>query len=242
MHHLQISAKTLGHLAPDIHCPRCSWIRLHQKRLPWQIFPSIFSSIDAWTKRLAHAAFACGRTPAWLAEFGKVVELLDVPHWSRFKVVDAALGITLTGVPDELVRFKDGSLGILDYKTARYSSGQDALLPLYEIQLNTYRHIAQRLGMGQVSTLGLIYFEPVIGVSGGDVARQLTDIGAAMPFETTCVRLPILSAERIEQLLVEVRQLHDKVMPPSGRDGCRDCASLDQIINLLGNEILLSLT
>ena len=51
MEPLRISAKNLGELAKPDFCPRCFWLRTHAKRLPYQIFPGIFSSIDAYTKR-----------------------------------------------------------------------------------------------------------------------------------------------------------------------------------------------
>jgi len=51
MTQLRISAKNLGELARPEFCPRCFWLRAHAKRLPFQIFPGIFSSIDAYTKR-----------------------------------------------------------------------------------------------------------------------------------------------------------------------------------------------
>jgi len=50
-----ISAKTLGELALPDFCPRCFWLKLHAKHIPYQIFPGIFSSIDAYTTRVVHA-------------------------------------------------------------------------------------------------------------------------------------------------------------------------------------------
>ncbi len=52
---LRISAKTLGELALPGFCLRCFWLKLHARQLPFQIFPGIFSSIDAYTKRVVHA-------------------------------------------------------------------------------------------------------------------------------------------------------------------------------------------
>lgn len=229
---IQISAKTLGAFALETHCARCMWIRLHHKRLPWQVFPGIFSSIDRWSSRLTHAVFGTGQNPSWLGEFGEVVELLNVPHWSRFKTRDSATNITLTGVPDEIVRFADDTLGILDYKTARYTEGQDALLPLYEVQLNAYRYIAERLGYGQVSTLGLIYFEPTTDAVDG-MSHQTTAAGANMPFATRSIEMPRTSDEKIAKLLADVRHIHDAVAPPCCRPGCRDCESLARITSFL---------
>jgi hypothetical protein len=69
---LTISAKTLASLAmPDL-CPRCFWIQMHlEGGLPFQIFPWIFSSIDAYGKRLVHSWFdRHGMPPPWLAALG----------------------------------------------------------------------------------------------------------------------------------------------------------------------------
>jgi len=53
---LRISAKNIGALALPDFCPRCFWLKLKARnRLPFQIFPGIFSSIDAYTKRVVHA-------------------------------------------------------------------------------------------------------------------------------------------------------------------------------------------
>ena len=57
---LRISAKALGELACADFCPRCFWLKLHARQLPFQIFPGIFSPIDAYTKRVVHAwVFHC---------------------------------------------------------------------------------------------------------------------------------------------------------------------------------------
>ena len=70
---LVIAAKTLGAVAmPDL-CPRCFWIQMHVDKLPFQIFPGIFSSIDSYGKKLVHGWFdRHGGSPPWLAGLGKV--------------------------------------------------------------------------------------------------------------------------------------------------------------------------
>jgi hypothetical protein len=64
---LQISGKTLGGLAMPGSCRWCSWIRLHCK-LPFQIFPGIFSPIDAYTKKVVYGQLDRGTPPPWLAK------------------------------------------------------------------------------------------------------------------------------------------------------------------------------
>ena len=56
MPELRISAKNLGVLALPGFCLRCFWLRIKARNcLPFQIFPGIFSSIDAYTKRVVHS-------------------------------------------------------------------------------------------------------------------------------------------------------------------------------------------
>jgi len=52
---LRIFPKTLSELTLPDFCPRCFWLKTKARQLPFQIFPGIFSSIDACTKRVAHA-------------------------------------------------------------------------------------------------------------------------------------------------------------------------------------------
>jgi hypothetical protein len=50
---IQISAKNLGILALPEYCPRCFWLKLKlQFKLPYQIFPGIFSSIDSYSRKI----------------------------------------------------------------------------------------------------------------------------------------------------------------------------------------------
>lgn len=67
MEQIKISAKNLGAVAMPDFCPRCFWIKLKTaNKLPWQIFPGIFSSIDAYTKHCVHAMIKLPTLPGWL--------------------------------------------------------------------------------------------------------------------------------------------------------------------------------
>jgi hypothetical protein len=127
----RISAKNLGALALPTFCPRCFWLKLRLKKLPWQTFPGIFSSIDIFSKQVTDRWFTqTGTAPPLLKPFGDLIESIDPPHWSQFSVKDVASNVELRGVPDHLFRAKDRSFIIIDNKTARFTDGQDALLPL----------------------------------------------------------------------------------------------------------------
>jgi hypothetical protein len=68
---------------------------------------------------------------------------------------------SLTGVPDEILLHLKRDLWIGDYKTARCTGNQNALAPMYEVQMNCYALIASEIGLGPDYGLGLLYYEPV---------------------------------------------------------------------------------
>jgi len=138
------------------------WIRLHVKPLPYQTFPGIFSSIDSYNKRVVHGYFDReGAMPSWLRGLGDVKGYIDPPSYQKFSHVDPGTGVTLRGTPDGVFQMRDGSYTIVDYKTAKYTPGQEKLLPLYRAQLNGYAYLGNRLNLNPVSQLALVYMEPV---------------------------------------------------------------------------------
>ena len=237
---LRISGKNLGALQLAGFCPRCFWLRLHcENKIPFQIFPGIFSSIDAYSKRITAAHFARhGKAPAWFAELGDIVEIVPSPHHSKFQWLDPATGIVLSGAMDDVVRLRNESLVILDYKTGRHTAGQDALAPMYRVQLNAYALIAEKTGMGRVSGLALIYYEPQTSVGADDVDSVVGPDGFAMRFNAKV--LPVaLEPETIPPLLARVREIYDLPFPPTGRAGCKDCRSLEELLALSNNQLSL---
>ncbi len=93
---IRISAKNLGQLALPDYCPRCFYIKLKlNNKLPWQIFPGIFSTIDSFSKKITWRYFEkYKKVPPWFDEYGEFKGLLPVPGWSKFSIVDAETGIS----------------------------------------------------------------------------------------------------------------------------------------------------
>jgi len=231
---LRISGKNLGELALPDFCPRCAWLKLKMhNRLPYQIFPGIFSSIDSYTKKVVHGWIdRHGRLPEWLADLGEIDGYIDPPHHSKFHLEIPEYGILLTGAPDGMLRLADGAVAIIDYKTARYTKGQDRLLPMYEVQLNSYALIAERLDYGRVTKLALVYAEPVTdrGSAEGAVSAE----GFAMGFSVSIHPVGI-DPRILVPLFQRARELYDLPHPPPGREGCEDCRRLDSLIAGLGD-------
>ena len=122
---VRISAKALGDVAMPGFCPRCFWLKLRLKQMPFQIFPGIFSSIDSYSKRIIHSWFdRYHQPPAWLSGLGALAGYVDPPHYSKFKIVNDEYNILLTGSPDGVFVREDGSHIIVDYKTSRHTKNQ----------------------------------------------------------------------------------------------------------------------
>jgi hypothetical protein len=230
---IRISGKTLGQLALPDFCPRCFWLTMWcDHKLPFQIFPGIFSSIDSYTKRVGDAYHQKHHhVPEWLSDFGDLGEPMPVPHHSKYQTLHTETNILLTGVPDELYRRPDKTIFIGDNKTARFTSGQDELLPMYRVQLNGYALIAERIGMGKASGVGLIYYEPQTDVSADSVDAVLENDGFNMRFAAKL--LPIeLRPSMVPPLLARVREICNLTVAPSGRQGCEDCQRVERLVEI----------
>jgi len=227
-----ISGKDLGAYASNMFCARCEWMRLYVKPLPFQTFPGIFSSIDRYNKRIVDRHFARQGLPSWLAPLGRVSELIDPPHFSKFSVVDAATGMTLRGEADGILRMEDGSYTIIDYKTARYTPGQESMFQIYEAQVNSYAYIAERLGLNPVRQLALVYMEPVTDDAAASDPTKVDPLGFSMAFKATIVPVQVKHETIIPQLLNKAAEIERLASPPEGRSGCRDCRSLSRLLAL----------
>ena len=229
---IRISAKTIGALAMPDFCPRCFWLQLKVGfKLPYQIFPGIFSSIDSYSKKITlthHEHF--GKPPHWLKPFGDLVRPVKIPSRNEFFIFDEAANIQLTGVPDEIFQKKDGSYFIADYKTAKFTEAQDSLMPIYKVQLNGYALIAEKCGLSPVSGIGLVYYEPQSNVTSDTLETVLLEKGFYMPFNAYIHEIELAPEKTIMPLLKEVRKLADKQEPPESIANCDDCQKLDYLI------------
>jgi len=230
----RISGKDLGALALPKACPRCFWIRRRVGgKLPFQFFPGIFSSIDAYTKRMVHGWFDLhGCAPPWLSELGELSGYVNPPSSSKFHLLDPETNILLTGVADGILVRPDGSHVIVDYKTAKFTGTQDALFPMYETQLNCYALIAESVNISPVTELALVYAEPVTGVEPSDCSALQCGAGFDLAFAAKV--LPVsLDTSRVKPLLRRARAIIDLEAPPPGVAGCTDCVQLDGLLKLL---------
>ncbi len=226
----QISAKTLGMLALRPHCPRCCWIKLKCK-LPYQRFPGIFSSIDSYTKKVVHGYMDQNKSaPPWLRDIGNITGYINPPHYSKFQTPFREYGILMTGTADLILTLKEGTICIADYKTARFSKAQVILMPQYQVQLNGYAKIAEKIGMGHVSKLALIYMEPQTTEQDAIAKDNYCDDGFKMPFSAYIVSVATDPEKFLNPVLKTAQELLVLDRPPKGRDGCKECELLRSML------------
>lgn len=230
-----ISATELGTYARARFCPRCAWVRLHVKNLPYQSFPGIFSSIDRYNKLIVHNHFDReGHAPPWLAELGEAGQYIDPPHWSSFKMLDEETGITLRGEADGIFRLADASYVIVDYKTSRYNPDRPGMFSNYEVQLNAYALIAERQGLSPVSKLALVYMEPATDKEMAQEPELVDAKGFTMGFHAKVVPVGLRTRSLLPPLLRKARGIWDMDAPPLAAVGCKDCQAVDGLLERLG--------
>jgi len=238
---IKISAKNLGYTALSDFCPKCYWLKLRlSHKLPYQSFPGIFSSIDAYTKHCIHhiidshnstgtgqikSAGSYYEYPDWMKEIGDIVSYEPIPHWSKNLYTDAKSNIILSGIPDDIWERSDGTKAIVDFKTAKKTTNQDVLYPMYEIQNNVYDVL-----FNYHADLYLIYMEPITDKEAA--CNNMIDVGFNMGFNAVVV--PVVNNRKVvRQALSITREIYEMDKPPDSRDGCKDCASLEKVMELL---------
>jgi hypothetical protein len=241
MEPIKISAKNLGYVALSDFCPRCYYLRLKMNfKLPYSSFPGIFSSIDAYTKRVVHHIIDSSNErpsrqiksqgsyfeyPIWLKEIGDVIGYETVLHWSKNTYHDEKSNITMHGAMDDILVLSDKSRCCPDYKTAKLTKNQDILFPMYEIQSNIYGIL-----MRDNPKLFLVYMEPE--TEQESACNNIIDHGFAMCFNAKVVPVET-DKKKVRNVLSVTREIYEMPNPPSGRSGCKECDQLDKIIGLL---------
>ncbi len=227
-----IGVKDLGNLALPDFCPRCFWFERHFGPFPTR-FPGIFNVIDGASKKSVTRSFLTRKKlPDWLkiSDVVRRIELEEMGtveriHTRKYLVAkDKDTGLILRGDPDVVFELKDGTLHIVDFKTARYTLKQNELLPLYEVQLNGYAILSHKK---PVSKLSLVYCEPK--------PELLDDINFHLAFEVRVVDIGF-NRRKVFELLKKAKEILDRKTPPEPRENCRGtCFYIDKILKRFGN-------
>lgn len=222
---IRVSPRHLGQMRRADFSPHCFWHSIalgfrHPFDMP---MPGIMFNMDGFQKKLIQAHFDTkGVAPKWLASLG-CTEPVSFP--AKMTMEFPKYGLTLVGMPDGLFRKKDGTLYLVDYKTARYKGADDPFMPGYETQLWGYAQLLEHHHIGTVTSAAIVYFENTLTDFATKPLDLLTNDGMQVPFK---VRIHEVAIDRgaIEPLMKAYRMYADMAKPPEENDGCKTCERL----------------
>lgn len=201
-------------------CTRCFYLKVARNYgRPRTPMPTIFIKID----QLMKDHFADKNTadispelpPGAVAFEGKWVESVPIV------VPDRTSTCYIRGIFDTVVRFEDGSYGVIDFKTSKASPKS---IPLYSRQLHAYAYALEnpapgKLGLSPVSKLGLLCVEPMRMA----VAEDGTYAYESDPVWLDCPR----DGEGFLSFIGEVLDVLDSPDAPDSGTGCQFCKYRD---------------
>jgi len=197
-------------------CPRCFYLKyLHGITRPAAPFPAIFGTID----RLMKAQFA-GRPTTDLDPSLPPGNVMVSEQWIESLPVvlpGHALSCFLRGKIDAILRFYDGSYGVVDFKT---SEPKPAHIPFYSRQLHAYAYALEhpapnRLSCSPISRLGLYVETP-----HATLAATTSEI--SFHFRSTWLEIP-LEERGFLGFLDKVLSLLELPEPPPASENCTYC-------------------
>ena len=211
---LKLSPSDLTYLYDG--CKSCFWLKVkHGISQPSMPMPGIFSAIAARQKEF----YANKRTKDFCKDLPDGVVLYsERPVQSKTLKFDGSNNeCHIRGRFDVVIKFGDGSYGVIDCKTA---SPSDEKAEMYGRQLQAYAFALENPGNGvlklsPISKLGLIFFEPTL-FEQLDVEYQ--------SFRGKAVWIEVArNNEQFMTFLREVMSVLDKDSPPDSSPDCNWC-------------------
>lgn len=224
---ISISAKKVAELASHDFCPRCFWIK-NKTVAPFQMFPGIFNRFDAMAKMITEQTFENkGLRPNWMNAMPEIEKTIQIKSYHSFTVVHKETGMVLTGVPDALFKYKNGTHGIVDYKVSIINNTQEQLYPVYLAQLSMYKLIGEMLGYNDINFLALLYCEPK--VKANIPHSYLLKEGFLMNFEFGLREINF--QVEVQEYIHRAFKLLKGPIPTVGREDCKECIRIDKFIS-----------
>jgi hypothetical protein len=232
---LAISPRNLGLIMLASFCPRCFWFLIRMMFHP----PFNHGGGALWTymqqiqeAQVGHHLDKNGCLPKEFSPFCNISSRAKFPkHWSKFRYQHKS-GVILYGIPDEIFTLADGSLCVIDHKTATNKGKDDPFLPIYNSQTVGYSDIAQNgLGLGEVTKAGLFYWEVQRAEVIDDPKSHYEKGKVWVPFVPKPLEFEV-DFTFLDPLLKEAKKLWKSSSPPAGRVGCRDCLKAEAFLAL----------
>jgi hypothetical protein len=180
----RISGSNLGVLASNEACRRCFWLMLLiGSKFPYRFgFPGVMFSLDKLEKNIVEAAIEHnGAAPDWMGDLASAEPVFS----NKPLLCEHESGMTVTGIPDAVFLMPDNSLGLIDYKTARFRGPDDPLLIKYVVQLGVYTYLLEKTHEKKVSKAGLLYFQAEAGAEGAAWCANSPSLASGLTFPPT---------------------------------------------------------
>jgi len=201
-------------------CKRCFYLKIASGfQRPRNIMPKIFTVIDAEMKKcfegLRTETIAPGM-PSGVVEYSeKWVESRPI------SVPERSSSCFLRGKFDTVVKFDDGTYGVIDLKTSERKAEH---VPLYSRQLHAYAIALEnpapgKLALGPISKLGLLVFDPAKFSNNGDGNAFL--LGGL-----SWIEIPRNDNDFL-RFLADVLSVLELPSPPGGSPSCEWCQYRD---------------
>ena len=195
-----------------LECPRCMWLKYRAGiERPRGIFPGLPGAIDSLVQQ-ATAKMAGKQKPPWLLPGLKE----GVIRKGKKRFATRGENWELTGTVDDLIIMNDGSVILLDYKTARQAHSQKNSEMYYRAQLDCYSLLLEANGLKVAETAYLVYTTP-------DYLQKFgyTD-SFGLNFKVTHVHIAV-SAQRARDAIGEAVKICLLQKPPQAADSCEYC-------------------
>lgn len=198
-------------------CKRCFWLKArHGIHQPWMPFPSVFQRYHELLQR-----YFTGRCPSTLHPSLPSGQLLSRETWVQsepISITGAQDSVYFKGRVDHLMRFDDGTWGLVDYKTTEANQRKAAK---YARQLHAYAWALERAAEGEASLapitrMGLLCLEPgtlLSFIQGEQATAELRPVWIEIEQDDA----------RFERFLGRVAEVLARSYPPKPSSGCSCC-------------------
>jgi len=223
---IKLSIKNLASFALADRCPRCLWVKhLLAYKIPYAIFPGVFSTIDSHCKKICDLHYgAFNKLPKWLEAPFPGFKPLKAPHYTKMVL---KLGEIETRGSTDYILEKDGELVVIDNKTSHFKDADDELAALYDFQLNACGMALEANGHGKVKSLHLVYYDPI--KLDDTMPIPIADNKPSLEFEVK-IRDVVLDQSLVQRTAAEAFKVLSSTTAPTRAEGCKDCAQLDLIL------------
>ena len=193
----------------DRRCDRCFGEALNGESWPDRPFPGIFSKLDSYQTR-----YFTGRPTSDVDSSLPPGTLHNGTRVRSVPLTVDGVDFVIRGSMDALIRFDDGTVGIVDYKS---STAQPGLIDAYRPQLAAYQWAVSSPETGDpetVSATGLFVFSP----------ESLVDTDHGRAYQVSSTWLPVeIGDDWFEAFLKRLVPLVEAPGDVPSSSGCEWC-------------------